>query len=263
MHSLAGFDDACLPVFIRSPLRRTPPLPPSARVAPSMREPFPKGRAGLPPTTSPARRWRVQSGACATSKRKHCLPVFRCTIVATTGSPGSDSMPMVFSMPRVRDCASWRRPGRAPRRDVDFEHRRDRRCLCERLMTNACPPPLRRSEVHTPHSLGLVSRARTRYARTLPDHGDGLLVQRQDFRQGRAPDSPRHCRCGDSGGRRYAVWQRAVRFQFAGTGRAANRADRSTLRRNGISIGEAAGFALVEREGRRQRAAPDRLGRIE
>ena len=48
--------------------------------------------------------------------------------------------------------------------------------------------------------------------------------------------------------RRYAVRQRAVRLQLAGAGRRPSLAGRSTSDRRGINLGEAAGFALLERD---------------
>ena len=114
------------------------------------------------------------------------------------------------------------------------------------------------TDVHQPHSLGLFVQAVLGIARAVPDGIHGLLVQRQGIRRGRAPDACRAGRRRDRRRRGYAVRQRAVRLQFAGTGVGAavpavrRRARRAVARRGG-------GFR-ASRTSRRRQPPPVRRG---
>ena len=110
--------------------------------------------------------------------------------------------------------APRRRSRRAHRRHIDLEHRRDRRRLSRARTRPLARTPAPFGAAHAALA-GIISRSAARHARTLPHRRDRVFVEREDLRQGRAHDSSRRRRCGDSRRRRYALRQRAVRLQRA------------------------------------------------
>ena len=179
---------------------------------------------------------------------KNCLRPWPTTTAATTASPGWG-----WSTTASATGASGRRPLRhGPRRRVPrhqhLRHPADRARL---------PPPRPRDRrparrLHLPHDAQLLFagriRARRFRARGPGDgHLDRLLVERQGLRRRRAPDRAGPDRRGRRRRRRHAVPDHAVRLRLAAADLAASPAARYDAARDGISIGEGAGFALLER----------------
>ncbi len=169
-------------------------------------------------------------------------------------------------MPQQPACLAWPASGRFPRSARLAARQRYGAARIALLLgtstasIGATEEAYRRLDARWPHAAGPAApadpcpafagglrRRRAWPGRPLPDHLHGMLVQRQGVCQRRADDPARPGRCRRRRRRRHPLRQRAVRLQRAGAGVAANRAGRSTQARDGISIGEAAGFALLER----------------
>ena len=108
------------------------------------------------------------------------------------------------------------------------------------------PEDLRRPIIHTPHSTGEFVQHALGLSGISVTVATACSSSAKVFAQARG-SSHRHCRCRGGRRRRYAVRQRAVRFQFAGAG-VAGAVPSVRCRARGINLGEAAGFALLERD---------------
>ena len=146
-----------------------------------------------------------------------------------------------------------RRSRRGRRRHVDVEHRRERRSV----RAARAGRTLSRGPAPSDHSHAAFAR-RFRAARARPDRRqrdgrDRVLVEREGVRAGRAADphraSPTRRSSAASTRCAAACCSASTRWSWSRP----SRAGRSTCERRGINLGEAAGFALLERDSVRRR----------
>ena len=169
----------------------------------------------------------------------------------------------------VRDAARplRRRPRGDRRRHLDLQHRRDRRGL-RAPAKRPTPAPLPGRPAAPDRAHAAFARrfraARHRAARAVRHRRDRVLVEREGVRAGRAPDPGRAGRRRAGRRRRYAC---AAACCSASTRWAWCRTDPCRpfdAARDGLSLGEAGGFALLERaKTARRPACAARLRRIQ
>ncbi len=190
--------------------------------------------------------------------------IWRSGLRATIVSPGSRSNSDGFHRSRARRDRDATAPI-ASRSSSALRHRASTRPstpIAELDADGHLPPDQRRPHVHQTTFARRVRAGRARHRRARADHRHRMLVQRKSVRERRAADRKRFGRRGDRRRRRQSVRQRAVRLQRART-RFARTCRRSTRIARGLSLGEAAGFALLEKSTDGQkRSAPGRLRRI-
>src|SRR5579884_971202 len=164
-------------------------------------------------------------------------------------SPPGLARPEPGRLPRTRagGARALRRGARRPgARHLDFQHRRDRgRVPGTRRRRPAAGGAMRPAGAPAARARR-VRAAGARRARPGAHHRHGLFLQRQGVRQCRTPAARGPGRRRHRRRRRYSVRQRAVRF--ASLELVSPEPCRPfDVARRGLSLGEAAGFALLER----------------